>query len=136
MLSRAGVSNSRPSEPFNAARETILKLLMNFRQYCDGSLSNKRLNHSPQATIVRYIFFSFEDCSTWCNHKTRFVALMMMVRRCWKGDDLFFFWRSTLLRATLQRSLPREVVISNSKTSCGPRHDCSHVQCGPQKPRV
>ena len=39
-----------------------------------------------------------------------------------------------LLRASLQRSLPREVVISKSKTSRGPRHDCSYMQCGPQKP--
>ena len=43
----------------------------------------------------------------------------------------FFFWISILLRATLLRSLSREVVISNSKTSCGPRHDCSYMQCGP-----
>ena len=27
---RPGVPNSRPSQPFSAARETILKLLMNF----------------------------------------------------------------------------------------------------------
>ena len=48
--------------------------------------------------------------------------------------NFFSFWRSTLLRATLQRSLARKVVISNSKLSCGHRHDCSNVQCGPQKP--
>ena len=43
-----------------------------------------------------------------------------------------FFWRSTSLRATLQRPLPREVVISNSKTSCGPRHDCQHAMWPPE----
>ena len=29
-LCKTGVSNSRPSKPFNAPRETILKFLMNF----------------------------------------------------------------------------------------------------------
>ena len=39
----------------------------------------------------------------------------------------FFFWRSTSLRATLQRPLPVEMVISKSKTSRGPRHDCQRA---------
>ena len=42
---------------------------------------------------MRYIFFSFGDNFTWCNHKTRFVELMTMVRRCWRGDDLYFLFR-------------------------------------------
>ena len=67
------------------------KLPNEFRQYCNGLSSNKRLNPWSQATLVRYRFFSFGDNFTWCNNKTRFVVLMRaMMRRCWKGDDLFF----------------------------------------------
>ena len=48
---------------------------------------------------------------------------MPEVAMAWKyfrGKD--FFWRWTSLWATLLRSLPRKVVISKSKTSCGPRN--------------
>ena len=76
--------------------------------------------------------FLFGDNSAWCNNRTRFALMRAMVLRCWRSNDLFY--RSTSLRATLQRLLPGEVVISKSKTSFGPRHDCSYVQCGTQKP--
>ena len=36
------------------------------------------------------------------------------------------------MRATLQRPLPGEVVTSNSKTLCGPRHDCQHAMWSPE----
>ena len=88
-----------------------------FRQYCNGSSSNKRLKPRSLATLERYKFLSFRDNFTDAG----------------KVMTFFFLWRSILLRATLQRSLPREMVIFKSKTSCGSRHDCSYMQCGPQK---
>ena len=80
-----------------------------FRLDCNGSSSNKRLKPKSQATLERYKFLSFGDNFT--------DARKVMT----------FFLRSILLRATLLRSLPREVVIPKSKTSCGPRHDCSYM---------
>ena len=57
---RAGVSNSRPSEPFNTARETVLKFLMNF----------------TSCHRTRFLI----------NEAWR----RAMVWRCWRGNDLFF----------------------------------------------
>ena len=53
------------------------KILNEFRKYCNDSSSNKRLNPSPQVKLERYRFFSFGDNFTCCNHRTRFVVLMM-----------------------------------------------------------
>ena len=60
---RAGVSNSQPSEPFNAARETILKFLINF----------------TSCHRTRFLI----------NEAWR----RAMVWRWWRGNDLFFLDR-------------------------------------------
>ena len=54
----------------------------------------------------------------------------------WCGDAgkvmIIFLWRSTSLWATLQRSLPGEVLLSKPKTSCGLRHDWQHAMWPPE----
>ena len=114
------------------------KIRNDFWQYCNVLSSKKRLNPLIHAT--------FENCRLffiWRSTPLRATeldfCLTMPAERRWCGDAgevmtflFFIFWRSTSLRATFQRLLPGEVVISKSKTSCGPRHDCQHAMWPPE----
>ena len=118
---RAGVSNSRPQgrmrpiELLSAAPQVILKLLMNF-----GSTATDNCRTNAWSSEQRPHWRGTNLCHS--------EATFLQPERCWP-----FFWRSIHLGAKFQRLFPREVVIPESKATCGRRHDYSHMQWGPQR---